>query len=195
MDRRIKYTRMVLNESLLKFLEQKEITKITVTEICADADVNRSTYYAHFTDPFDQLAQMKSQILNDVAEFSKQIDAEHLPTGQRQYKVLKALLQYIEAKRQVFQILLAKSGDRNMQQEILTLLGEKVFPLDIGQDEHDTRSSYHLIYASNGCFGMFYHWLMSENPISSDELAHLMADFTKNVVKQMRRELSLSSAL
>lgn len=183
MDRRIKYTRMVLNESLLKFLDQKEITKITVTEICADADVNRSTYYAHFTDPFDQLAQMKSQILNDVTEFSMQIDAEHLPTGQQQYKVLKALLQYVESRRHVFQILLAKSGDRNLQQEILTLLGDKVFPVDIGQNKNAIHRSYHLIYASNGCFGMFYHWLMAENPISSDEMAHMMADFTKNVVK------------
>ncbi len=31
-------------------------------EIGDDADVNRSTYYAHFTDPYDQLKKLESDI-------------------------------------------------------------------------------------------------------------------------------------
>ena len=50
-NRRVKMTKMLLNESFLKFLAEKPLARITVKEICEDAGVNRSTYYAHFTDP------------------------------------------------------------------------------------------------------------------------------------------------
>lgn len=181
MDRRVKYTRMVLNESLIKLLEQKEITKITVKELCADADVNRSTYYAHFTDPFDQLSQLKEGLLREVTEYAQKIDTEQLPNGQRQYLVLKNVLQYIEGKRHIFQILLGKSGDRDLQERILHILGEKAFPEDTENHRSEEERSYLLLYACNGCFGMFIHWLMSEEPIPSAKLAHMMADFTRNV--------------
>lgn len=181
MDRRIRYTKMVLNESLLKFLDQKPLEKITVTAICKDADINRSTYYSHFTDPFDQFSQLKASILNELALFTENIDTQKLPDGQRQYKVLKSLLQYIENKRHVFQILLTKSGDYNLQHDLLVMLGEKAFPAHPVSAGNEIKNKYHLIYASNGCFGMFFEWLMDEDPISSDQLAHLMADFTRNI--------------
>lgn len=182
MDRRVKYTRMVLNESLIKFLEKKEITKITVKELCADADVNRSTYYAHFTDPFDQLAQLKTELLNDLAEYAQSLDTDKMPAWERQYRVLREILSYVDQKRHMFQILLSQSNDRSLQEEILMILGSKAFPSDAENRRTEDEKNYLLIYAANGCFGMFLHWLMSESPITSEQLAHLMADFTRNVV-------------
>ena len=45
MDRRIKYTKNIIKTTFLKKLEEKEINKITVSEICKEADVNRATFY------------------------------------------------------------------------------------------------------------------------------------------------------
>lgn len=181
MDRRIKYTRKVLNESLLQFLEKKEITKITVTEICAAADVNRSTYYAHFTDPYDQLAKLKTGILEDVAEFCGRINTQEIPDSQKALRVLQTLLNYVAEKRAIFRTLLTRSGDHQLQHEILKLIGEKVFPQEVDPLMSEEERAYLLIYASNGCFGMFYHWLMDENPIPPEQLAKLMADFTAQI--------------
>lgn len=181
MDRRIKYTRMVLNDSLLKFLEKKPIAKITVTEICKDADVNRSTYYAHFTDPYNQLNSLKAEIYGDVRKFTKQIETEHLPAGEHSFRMLKCLLEYIEKNRHIFQILLNKSGDHQLQHDILAFLGKKVFPPDDEKEPDPLRRRYHLLYAANGCFGMFYQWLTEENPVSAEKMAAMMAEFSKEV--------------
>jgi len=50
LDRRVKYTRMVLKESFINLLEKKDISQITIKEICEDADINRATFYAHYND-------------------------------------------------------------------------------------------------------------------------------------------------
>ena len=42
-DRRVRYTKMVLRESLLELMKTKPVVKITTTELCKHADINRNT--------------------------------------------------------------------------------------------------------------------------------------------------------
>ena len=54
-DRRTRYTRQVIKEAFLTLLEEKEYPKITVTEICRLAEINRGTFYLHYYDTADVL--------------------------------------------------------------------------------------------------------------------------------------------
>ena len=56
-DRRVKYTKMVLKESLIDLLSKKDISCITIKQICEEADINRATFYTHYSDQFDLLRQ------------------------------------------------------------------------------------------------------------------------------------------
>ena len=49
-DARKRYTQMVLKRSLLKLLKEKPVNKITVKEVCELAQLNRATFYAHYSD-------------------------------------------------------------------------------------------------------------------------------------------------
>jgi AcrR family transcriptional regulator len=61
LDRRVKYTKKVLKESLVEILEKKNIDKITIKEICEKADINRSTFYTHYYDQYDLLHQIENE--------------------------------------------------------------------------------------------------------------------------------------
>ena len=63
-DRRTRYTRQVIKDTFLELLKQKSFTKITVTEICKDAEINRGTFYLHYYDTHDVL----SDIFNDMTQ-------------------------------------------------------------------------------------------------------------------------------
>ena len=52
-DRRVKYTKQAIRDSFLKLLSEKPIEKISVTEICREAEINRGTFYSHYTNPYD----------------------------------------------------------------------------------------------------------------------------------------------
>ncbi len=47
-DRRIRYTKQVLKDSLFELMQETPVEKITVKELCARADINRATFYAHY---------------------------------------------------------------------------------------------------------------------------------------------------
>ena len=62
-DARIRYTQRILKESLLTLLKQKPINKITVKEVCERAELNRATFYAHYSDCFALLESIEEDLL------------------------------------------------------------------------------------------------------------------------------------
>ena len=63
-DRRTRYTRQTIKDTFLELLKQKSFTKITVTEVCKNAEINRGTFYLHYYDIYDVL----SDIFNDMTQ-------------------------------------------------------------------------------------------------------------------------------
>lgn len=45
-------TDRVIRESFLKLLEEKPLNSITVQDLCAEAEVNRTTFYRYYTDVY-----------------------------------------------------------------------------------------------------------------------------------------------
>ena len=63
-DRRTRYTRQTIKDTFLELLKQKSFTKITVTEICKNAEINRGTFYLHYYDIYDVLSDIFIYILS-----------------------------------------------------------------------------------------------------------------------------------
>ena len=55
MNRKRSYSRMVIRQALLDILKTTPLSKVTVTDICKRADVNRTTFYANYEDIYDLL--------------------------------------------------------------------------------------------------------------------------------------------
>ena len=47
-DRRIRYTKQAIKDSLFELMQETPVEKITVKQLCAAADINRATFYAHY---------------------------------------------------------------------------------------------------------------------------------------------------
>ena len=63
LDRRVRRTREQLKRALTQLLLEKPVREITVRELTDRADVNRGTFYAHYTDLYDMLEQMENELL------------------------------------------------------------------------------------------------------------------------------------
>lgn len=65
-DKRTQYSKTVIRKALFELMKTKSINKITVKEICELAQINRSTFYAYYTDIYD----LNQKIIKEF--FSKQ---------------------------------------------------------------------------------------------------------------------------
>jgi AcrR family transcriptional regulator len=71
-DRRTRYTQSVIREAFIKLYSKFPIGRITVTDICKMAEINRGTFYLHYHDPYDLLEQMtrecSAKIIGHISE-------------------------------------------------------------------------------------------------------------------------------
>lgn len=51
----------------LEFLQTKELSEISVSDICKAADINRSTFYANYTDVYDLADKLRDKLESEVA--------------------------------------------------------------------------------------------------------------------------------
>lgn len=65
-DERVRYTRARIQSVFLEFLSKKDLSKITVTDICRQAEVNRTTFYNHYMDIYDLLDKTENDILEST---------------------------------------------------------------------------------------------------------------------------------
>lgn len=67
-DRRVKYTKKAIKDSFLALFENKPLEKISVTEICTNADINRGTFYSHYSDPYDLKEKLEAEFIEAIRE-------------------------------------------------------------------------------------------------------------------------------
>lgn len=68
-DRRTQYSKRMIRESFYELMKEKPLDKISVTEICKKADVNRSTFYSYYTDIYD----LQLKIMKDFFSMQKNV--------------------------------------------------------------------------------------------------------------------------
>jgi AcrR family transcriptional regulator len=92
-DRRIKYTKMVLRESLIGLLELKPIERITIKEICEEADINRATFYSHYADQYDLLKQIEEDLYTNISSSLSQLSQD--PANPNTLKQAENIFDYL----------------------------------------------------------------------------------------------------
>lgn len=73
-DARVRYTQRVLKESFLSLLREKPVNKITVKEVCELAELNRATFYTHYSDCFALMENIEQELLDDFEKSLRLID-------------------------------------------------------------------------------------------------------------------------
>lgn len=166
-DRRVKYTLMVIRQSFVKLLMQKPISKITIKEICEDADINRATFYAHFQDQYDLLHQIETGIIDDINQYLINYDVSRVPA-----QMLDKIFEYIKENAEIFKLLLLSSNaDIQFQQEITKIIGQQHFSA-MAADKED--SEYVFLFFANGAIGLIVKWLKDDMKKPVSEMSNLI---------------------
>ncbi|MDE7218666.1 MAG: TetR/AcrR family transcriptional regulator [Oscillospiraceae bacterium] len=94
-DARVRYTRKVIRDAFLDILKEKPVSKITVKEICDQAEINRGTFYKHYRDCYDLLHQIEEEGLREFEKMLASIQA----TGTQ--AAVEAILRTLQSNSQL----------------------------------------------------------------------------------------------
>lgn len=77
-DLRVVKTQRIIRSTFMELLSEKEISKITISELCLRAEINRKTFYRHY----DSLSEVAAELENDILdEFSRGFGNESISSA------------------------------------------------------------------------------------------------------------------
>jgi AcrR family transcriptional regulator len=166
-DRRVKYTKALLKEALVDLLKKQHISKISVKALCEAADVNRSTFYAHYIDQFDLLRQVEDEVINNLKSYLEQYVDDRMPITEQN---LKGILEYAKANADLFTVLLGENCDHAFHKDLMNLV--ELVPFQYNAPE--SKKKYILNFAVTGCVSILHRWLIEGTVESPGEMAELV---------------------
>lgn len=172
LDRRKKYTRMVLKESLLELLQENPLSAITVKGICERADINRSTFYAHYRDQFDLLETIENDIITDMKEYLLNFNVQKKEDALR---MTEKLIEYFQAKHEELEILLKVRGESQFERKVMEVARHLIMH-GWNEVEHlgENWSTYISTFIVSGSVQVIKMWLLDGMKESPRDMAILI---------------------
>ena len=90
MDRRVRKTKAQLRAGLARLMQKKSIKEITVKELVDEVDINRSTFYLHYSDIYQMLESIENELMDEIAQV-----IEEYPLNLVQYGSSYPLIEHI----------------------------------------------------------------------------------------------------
>ncbi len=177
MDRRAKKTEKAFIAALFVLLEKKELNKITIKELCEEADMNRSTFYLHYYDIYDLMDKTEQQFIDNIFDtisdqFLDLSDSvmqtfDHIKMNKDQYRILFSV---DNGRRFVLKLFDALTG-RHLPQV------KKAFP----EYNEDAAKNICMIYVG-GAIALLYGWIVENDcEIEPKELLKTLNDIIDRV--------------
>ena len=102
-----------IRRAVLRLAARKPLHKISVTEICREAPVHRSTFYKYYGSPYDVMGEIRRLLVAHTAESVM----HSLQAGANMHDALCNALKYVRENQETVRLLL-KLGDYSLFQEV-----------------------------------------------------------------------------
>ena len=161
-NKRRKETRDKISKVFITLLQTKEITEISVTDICKLAKINRSTFYVNYLDIYDLADKIGQDLEQDVFSLYQ----EERDTNHNSNNFLK-LFKHIKDNQIFYQTYFKLKMDQNLitQEYDYQLLKE------LYDDKH---IDYHMEFFKAGLNAIIKKWLSNGCKESPEEIESIL---------------------
>ncbi|MGL6198168.1 MAG: TetR/AcrR family transcriptional regulator [Lachnospiraceae bacterium] len=177
-DARVRYTKMVIKNSFIMLLKKQPVNKITVKSICELAQINRATFYKHYTDCFDLLKQIEDELISELEQLIQETPCKS------HTDMFNKMFEKIKDDGELYITITSDFGDSTFPNRILNLCYEQMYPSFNSQFPNMTKTKKEWLYyfSATGCSGVLTHWINEGMKEDTAELSKFINDLL-NVIR------------
>ena len=168
-NRRTRLTKRLLRESLLELLHEKPVDHITVKELCECAELNRSTFYAYYTDVSVLYEEMGNELADALLEHIQTMNDQGEPNTE-------LMLTYIRDNCEMFRLLVYCDHYTDLNQSIIKRIVRGFFNIPLKGDLHclPEEREYVLQFLFLGGTGIIHRWVLNDCDLPPRQVAQLI---------------------
>ena len=173
-NRKIRYSKMVMRDSLMELMKTKSILSISIKDICELADISRSTFYAHYKDQYDLLRQIEEETLAYFEDMLDRYKDKH--SKKETAQMVEEMLTYMANNGNSIQVLLSENGDLRFQKKLFQhFTNHNLVTKYLTERQQDNESmAYYSVFIVHGSIGLVQHWLKTNMSIPVPQLAKIL---------------------
>ena len=165
-------TKRMLADAMIELMGKKPINRISIKEICELADVNRSTFYAYYTDIFMLLTSIEN-------EFISKLPSIYANSIEELNSELEIFLEYLYTSRTTLQVLLRNSSAEDLRNKIINAVFDQYSKHEKAPTKLDIENDHQIqlyVYTA-GCFSVVVKWILGEIEATPKLMANKLGKF------------------
>lgn len=185
-DRRVRKTKRQLRTALTTLLLEKDIRRITVRDVADLADVNRGTFYAHYSDVYGLLHQLEEDFLEQLDT----VGAHHnvRSSDGKNFRYLSDLFTLAGEYSDIFYTLYCRSGDAEFQEKVFNRLKYQYLYefLSVFGGRESQKLDYCASFIVAGMCTLCKVWIENGMQETPEEMARLGGEFVMHGVQMLQ---------
>ncbi|RJG35105.1 TetR/AcrR family transcriptional regulator [Staphylococcus haemolyticus] len=171
-DLRVQKTHQALITSFSDLLQTKSFEQITVQDLCAKANVRRSTFYRHFNDKYDLL----NHVVGTLIDYFRELYLPDInPDNPRHFfeKLMRDALTFIHDNKGIVRSVITL----NFYGEVYTIFYEQIYKAVQKQIEFDRQSGQFYVdvtiygeFLTGGILSVITNWIQHGQQQSIDKV-------------------------
>ncbi len=187
-DKRIIKTKKAITEAFMQLTMEKEIEKITVSDIAEKAYINRSTFYLHYADARDVMNDIEREMGDNIYSCIENFDTDK--PYESTYTLLISLTNAIDKVDSFKNFLLHSKCSEYLTAKMKKLFVEKGIESALKRtqltDTNDLKLA--LTYITAGIIDTYTKWAGDEgNAMPLDELCGKISEFTEAAIQKLKK--------
>lgn len=176
-------SRAMIREAFFSLLEKQQYNSISVTDIVKKADINRATFYAHYSCIADLTTEIENEVINKLKDILSRFSLESFcknPTH-----LLLEVSKFIDENMDHYRILMEKTDATDFVDHLTDIFiryieEDSSIPDDIKKDE-----SFHLrvYYTAGGISSLYLNWLKGKLKCSIYDIPVEIARIATMIIK------------
>ena len=186
MDRRVKYTKKVIKDTFITLLEEKEIKKITVSELCSLADINRATFYRYYLDIFDLYDKIQNEFVGELKNIIIDNHDKNITISILVKKLLEALLN----EKKLAKVIFNKKNNLLFMDDILDISYKYSRNKWLEKNPHlkEKDIEYASVFLFNAALGVINYWIESGFDEDPEEVGNMIEQLTRYGIRKFIEE-------
>lgn len=180
-DARTQYTKKVIRDCFFELLKDVPLNKITVKGICEKAQINRTTFYRYYSDPYDLMEKLEMEVLDSLQTYVRNISIRGPEAA------IEAMMNAVKDNTELYTILISDNADRYYISKSIASSYEffqQGFAQRYPQLTPKQRKWFYY-YMAQGCISIVLDWVdggMKETP---KDVAHFVTQLDELLLSNL----------
>lgn len=164
-----------IKKAVVKLMREKEISKITVSDIIREADISRGTFYAHYTDIESVIEQIETEELEKLLSFIDAIkDSE---SKKNTVFFIRSICEYLARDKDYYKMLTQTNIIHNFIHRLINIYYEQTIAqiIESGENISHIDANVFLTFTSTGASMVIISWLNGDIQGSPKEISERLA--------------------